>query len=74
MITDLAEKCPHDHIELLQYCLLFPADEDSLNDDDHEEYLQGQKRQVANHVNEDVVDVSKDEEMDEIWFFAIWCG
>ena len=57
---DLAEESPHDHIEFMQKCLLFPAGKDAFDYYYYQKYLQGKECQVAEHVDKDVMDIPED--------------
>ena len=66
VIADFGEEGAHDHVELLQLSLPLAVGQDALDDDHHQQHFQGQKGQVADHIDKDVVHIAEDKVVDEI--------
>ena len=58
--TDLAEKNTDYHIHLLPNNTFLSARKYPFKHDYHKEYLKGQESQVANHVDEDVMNIPEE--------------
>jgi len=65
-VAQFAEKSSQHHVEFLQFSLHLPAGQEALDDNHHQQDLEGQKGKITDHIDKYVVDITKNEVMDEI--------
>jgi len=65
-VAQLAEKSSQHHIEFLEFSLHVAAGQEALDDNHYQQDLERQKGEVAEQIEEYVVNIAKNEIMDEI--------
>ena len=66
VVAHFTEESSYHHIELLQFGLPLPASQEALDDNHHQQDLEGQKGQITNHVDKYMVNIAKNEVVNEI--------